>query len=48
MTGQAVERWQAWVEDPANLDHRTVNSGHFMAEEDPKTISQALRDLIKR
>jgi pimeloyl-ACP methyl ester carboxylesterase len=48
MTGQARARWQAWVEDPANLDHRTVNSGHFMAEEDPQTISQALRDLIKR
>ncbi|GAB6900067.1 alpha/beta fold hydrolase [Kineosporia succinea] len=45
MTGHAVQRWQSWAPD---LEHRTVTSGHFMAEEDPATISQALRDLLKR
>ncbi|GLY26799.1 alpha/beta hydrolase [Kineosporia sp. NBRC 101731] len=45
MTGQAVERWQAWAPD---LEHRTVNCGHFMAEEDPATITQALKTLLKR
>ncbi|MCE0536892.1 alpha/beta hydrolase [Kineosporia rhizophila] len=48
MTGQAVARWQAWVQQPENLVHRTVNCGHFMAEEDPTLIVQALRELLAR
>ncbi|WP_043727076.1 alpha/beta fold hydrolase [Kutzneria sp. 744] len=34
------ERWRAWV---PKLDHRTVDCGHFMAEEDPKLIADVLR-----
>ncbi len=45
MTGHAVQRWQQWATD---LDHRTVDCGHFMAEEDPELIAQALRDLLAR
>ncbi|MFC0548785.1 alpha/beta fold hydrolase [Kutzneria chonburiensis] len=32
--------WRAWA---PKLDHRTVNCGHFMAEEDPKLIADVLR-----
>lgn len=35
--------WSAWAED---LDHRTVTSGHFMAEDDPDTVIEALRALM--
>lgn len=35
--------WSAWAED---LDHRTVDSGHFMAEDDPDTVIEALRALM--
>ncbi|MBT0771208.1 alpha/beta hydrolase [Kineosporia sp. J2-2] len=45
MTGQAMTRWQAWADD---LDHRTVNCGHFMAEEDPAGVTAALRELLRR
>jgi len=32
--------WRAWA---PKLDHRTVNCGHFMAEEDPQLIVDVLR-----
>lgn len=35
--------WSAWAED---LDHRTVTSGHFMAEDDPDTVIESLRALM--
>ncbi|WP_217197120.1 alpha/beta fold hydrolase [Streptomyces buecherae] len=41
----AAARWRAWAPD---LHHATVSCGHFMAEEDPETITAALRDLLKR
>ena len=41
----AQELWRAWAPD---LDHRTVSCGHFMAEEAPEVVSQAIRDLVKR
>lgn len=41
----AAALWRAWAPD---LDHRTVSCGHFMAEEDPATVSGALRDLLTR
>lgn len=41
----AVELWQAWATD---LDHRTVTSGHFMAEEAPSEVVKALRELLAR
>ena len=37
--------WGAWATD---LDHRTVSSGHFMAEEAPAEVIKALRDLLAR
>ena len=37
--------WRAWAPD---LDHRTVSCGHFMAEEAPEVVCQAIRDLMKR
>ncbi|WP_115944875.1 alpha/beta fold hydrolase [Amycolatopsis thermalba] len=37
--------WRAWAPD---LDHRTVTSGHFMAEEGPAEVIKALRDLLTR
>jgi pimeloyl-ACP methyl ester carboxylesterase len=41
----AAARWQAWAPD---LVHRTVTCGHFMAEEAPAEVVQALRDLLAR
>ncbi|MEU3625125.1 alpha/beta hydrolase [Amycolatopsis coloradensis] len=41
----AVALWQAWAKD---LDHRTVTSGHFMAEESPSEVVKALRELLVR
>ncbi|MGY6652107.1 alpha/beta fold hydrolase [Amycolatopsis sp. TRM77291] len=41
----AVALWQAWA---ADLDHRTVTAGHFMAEESPAEVVKALRDLLTR
>lgn len=37
--------WHAWAPD---LHHRTVTSGHFMAEESPAEVSKAIRDLLLR
>jgi pimeloyl-ACP methyl ester carboxylesterase len=37
--------WAAWAED---LDHRTTAAGHFMAEEAPSDIADALRSLMAR
>ncbi|MFD0414720.1 alpha/beta fold hydrolase [Streptomyces sp. NPDC127108] len=41
----AAELWRAWAPD---LTHRTVSCGHFMAEEAPKEVTAALRDLFAR
>lgn len=37
--------WRAWAPD---LDHRLTGAGHFMAEEAPEEITQAIRDLLLR
>ncbi|MCL7376827.1 alpha/beta fold hydrolase [Streptomyces sp. 35G-GA-8] len=37
--------WQAWA---ADLRHVSVTHGHFMAEEAPADIAEALRDLLTR
>ncbi|MFE9252937.1 alpha/beta fold hydrolase [Streptomyces sp. NPDC007088] len=42
---EAASLWGAWAED---LEHSTVTSGHFMAEEAPEEIARALRDLLAR
>ncbi|MCZ7429493.1 alpha/beta hydrolase [Micromonospora sp. WMMA1949] len=41
----AAAVWRAWAPD---LEHRTTTAGHFMAEEAPAEISEALRALLKR
>lgn len=41
----AASLWQTWARD---LDHRTVTTGHFMAEESPADVVKALRDLLAR
>lgn len=41
----ATGLWRLWATDP---DHRTLNAGHFMAEEAPKAIITALRGLLLR
>jgi haloacetate dehalogenase len=41
----AAARWRAWAPD---LEHTTVNCGHFMAEEGPAEVVKALRDLLAR
>lgn len=41
----AAAVWRAWAPD---LEHRTVTSGHFMAEEAPAEVLKALRDLLAR
>lgn len=41
----AAARWRTWA---ADLDHRTVSLGHFMAEESPVEVIKALRDLLPR
>jgi pimeloyl-ACP methyl ester carboxylesterase len=41
----AAARWRAWATD---LDHRTVSCGHFMAEESPTEVVQAVRTLLAR
>lgn len=41
----AAGLWRLWATD---LDHRTLNVGHFMAEEAPEAIITALRDLLTR
>lgn len=42
---EAAALWSAWA---ADLDHSTVSCGHFMAEEAPQDITEALRALMKR
>jgi haloacetate dehalogenase len=41
----APDVWRAWAPD---LQHHTVDSGHFMAEEAPGPIAEALRALVAR
>jgi haloacetate dehalogenase len=41
----ALGLWQAWATD---LRHRTVTSGHFMAEESPAEVVKELRELLAR
>ena len=41
----AAALWSSWAPD---LDHRTVDAGHFMAEEDPESVAAALRELVLR
>jgi haloacetate dehalogenase len=41
----AAALWRPWA---PNLHHQTVGYGHFMAEEAPPEIAQALRDLLAR
>ncbi|MFG1774540.1 alpha/beta fold hydrolase [Nocardia salmonicida] len=42
---EAAALWSSWAPD---LDHRTVDAGHFMAEEDPDSVAAALRELVLR
>ncbi|MFD4462558.1 alpha/beta fold hydrolase [Nocardia sp. NPDC058480] len=42
---EARALWSSWA---PNLDHRTVDAGHFMAEEDPEAVTAAIRDLVLR
>jgi haloacetate dehalogenase len=37
--------WKAWAPD---LEHRLTRAGHFMAEEAPDQITEAIRDLLAR
>ncbi|MEV4682326.1 alpha/beta fold hydrolase [Streptomyces kurssanovii] len=41
----AAAVWNAWAPD---LDHRLTGAGHFMAEEAPDEITEAIRDLLLR
>ncbi|MGA4840460.1 alpha/beta fold hydrolase [Streptomyces sp. G45] len=41
----AAALWRAWAPD---LTHRTVSCGHFMPEEAPATVTEALRELLRR
>ena len=41
----AAAVWKAWAPD---LDHRLTQAGHFMAEEAPDQITEAIRDLLAR
>jgi pimeloyl-ACP methyl ester carboxylesterase len=41
----AAALWRAWAPD---LHHQTVSCGHFMAEEDPRLVAAALRELLAR
>jgi haloacetate dehalogenase len=41
----APSLWRAWAPD---LHHTTVTSGHFMAEEAPADVTEALRALLAR
>jgi len=41
----AAALWSAWAPD---LKHMTVNTGHFMAEENPAAVVAALRELMER
>jgi haloacetate dehalogenase len=41
----AAAVWRAWAPD---VEHRTVTSGHFMAEEAPAEVVRTLRALLDR
>jgi pimeloyl-ACP methyl ester carboxylesterase len=41
----AAGLWGAWA---ADLDHRTLDAGHFMAEQAPETIVEILTELLAR
>ncbi|MGY4929218.1 alpha/beta fold hydrolase [Streptomyces sp. 900105755] len=41
----AAALWRAWAPD---LEHRTADCGHFMAEEAPDVVGAALRKLLSR
>ncbi|MEU4542981.1 alpha/beta fold hydrolase [Nonomuraea dietziae] len=41
----AVGLWREWA---ADLEHRTITTGHFVAEESPETVTTALRALLDR
>ncbi|WP_033339341.1 alpha/beta fold hydrolase [Catenuloplanes japonicus] len=41
----AAALWERWA---ADLRHRTVSCGHFMAEEAPAVVVKELRDLLTR
>ncbi|WP_328644482.1 alpha/beta hydrolase [Amycolatopsis sp. NBC_00348] len=41
----ATALWRPWT---ADLRHRTVSSGHFMAEEAPADVVKELRELVAR
>jgi haloacetate dehalogenase len=41
----AAALWRGWASD---LEHHTTSAGHFMAEEAPAEITEALRSLVKR
>ncbi|MFI6498869.1 alpha/beta fold hydrolase [Nonomuraea typhae] len=41
----AVALWGAWA---ADLEHQTITTGHFVAEEDPGLVAGALRALLGR
>jgi len=41
----AAGLWRVWAPD---LVHQTLNAGHFMAEEAPQAITEAIRALVKR
>ena len=45
LSSGAAAMWGAWA---TALDHRTVSSGHFMAEEAPGEVIGAVRDLLAR
>ena len=45
LSSGAAAMWGGWATD---LDHRTVSSGHFMAEEAPGEVIGAVRDLLAR
>ncbi|MFI8525597.1 alpha/beta fold hydrolase [Promicromonospora sukumoe] len=41
----AAGLWSAWA---ADLDHRTLDAGHFMAEQSPREVAAQLRALLAR
>lgn len=41
----AEEIWRSWA---PNLDHRTRALGHFMAEESPESVTDAVIELLQR
>jgi len=41
----AAGLWSAWA---ADLEHRTLDAGHFMAEQSPREVTDLLRALLTR